>query len=1182
MVRTLRLLAAALFALVLVPVGFGQGITTGTITGSVTDQSGAVIQNAQIHAVDTAKGTTLETNSLADGIFSFRAVPIGTYRLEVTASGFSRTILDNVGVVSGVTTNVNAIQLGIGASQQIEVSATSSPVLNTVDAQVTTTFSTQSVQSLPLNNGFDTATQVIPGVASTHGNNFSNTNGDGFSVNGQSGRFNNFELDGQANNDNSVAGPQVFFGSQDAIQELQVITNTYSAQYGRNAGAVVNYITKSGSNSFHGSGFELYQGQALSSLTNFDKNPLFGFCASGESASSGCTPPVVPRFVENRFGGTLGGPILKDKLFFFGSTFWDRVRTGVSPSQSLPFLTPTPAGIQQLQGDFPNNPAVGMLAGYGPYGLTAGNPTPSGPIVMESVTGPNGSSFMVPFAGVQRSIPSLFNDQENLGRLDWSPTGKDHLFLRYFYQDQLNTGVAVSGSGAGSIAAGGYVDVPGTTHSIGADWTHAFNARWVDQLRYSFQQSKVFFQGGSVPACTSTDLTVCPAQVSFTGSNSDSGFGYGAAFPQGRTVKVTQIQNNATWSRGNHTILFGGEFGYQNSPNVFLPLYNGNYLYSDFSSFVQDSGSVLLADGNPVIPFTEPDAAAYIQDEWKVSPSFTAHLGLRWEFFGQAVNKLHNETVARESNPATAFWDPALPLADRTVGSVDQNYKNFEPRIGFAWNPDFDKNLVVNAGYSINANPAFYNIFLLDAIASPVANTGSVNCNGTCQPADGNMTGASVRAVNLPNLPKGPGIDPRFRDQTYVPSNFRTPYVQTYTLAIQHQIGHAAVGEIRYVGTKTTHNFQSVNQNPYLLPVATDFPTFVSPASLCQDNTQPGFGRPSCNNANLGFVSNGGWANYNGLQTNLTTQRYHGLTGTLSYTWSRYTDNATDVFSSGTGAGSTTAFSQNPLDPNVGERGVGGNSYPNVVGAGFTYELPKFSNTSGLVSHLVNGYMLGSVYRYTSGQPFNAFQPLALDSFTGDTSYCDGVFNSSSVGPGNDTCRLALSNPKAPLNTVAYLNPYTGPFVNGAPTKGTPQYVVYNTNGPTVDPTTGAVTGYNPGTPTDPSSAHWIINNQAYAQAVGNPYPGSSRNNLRGETFSDLDLSVYKTTQITERVSLQLQFNTYNLLNQMYRGVGTPGVGNFSPSGFNSFLSTAFNSSGSVPGNTSGNRFVIFGGKIIF
>jgi hypothetical protein len=1152
-------------------VAYSQGITTGSIIGTVVDPSGAAVTKAQIIATNNSQGTERQTTTNSAGAFSFYTVPIGTYTLTVSAPGFSNATVNAVQVNAGATSNLNIVKLALAsAATQVEVSGETAALLQTTDSQVTTSFDTQAIENIPLNNGFDTVTEVIPGVASTHGATFSNFSGDSFSVNGQNGRYNNFEIDGQANNDNSVAGPQIFFGNQDAVQEIQVITNNYSAQYGRNAGAVVNYITKSGTNAFHGSGFEFYQGNMLASLTNFEKNPLFGYCAPGQSPSSGCAQPVVPRYVENRYGGTIGGPVLKDKLFFFGSTYWDKLLTGVVPSQSLPLLTPTPAGIAALQTAFPGNPAVAGLAKYGPYGVTQGNPQPLGTPVLEKVTGPNGTSATIPFAGVTRSIGTPFNDQEHLGRLDWQATGRDHMFLRYFYQNSVSTGVS---GGSPSLAAGDFINVPGTTHSVGADWTHTFSEHWLDQLRYSFQESKIFFQGGAIPSCLASNLTACPADVVFTGSNLDASFGINAAFPQGRTVKVTQVQNNATWTRGNHTILFGGEFDYQNSPNIFLPLYNGFYEYSTFSDYLSDNGALLLADGNPVIPFTEPDAAAYIQDDWKVTPTFTAHIGLRWEFFGQAVNKLHNETVARESNPATAFFETSLPLSERTVPGVAQVYKNFEPRIGFAWNPNFDRKFVVRGGYAINANPAYYNIFLLDAIATPVAITQSLPCSQNCLAANGNLSGAGVRAANASKLMLGQ--DPRFFDQTYVPTNFRTPYVQTYTIALEHQIGTAAVGSVRYVGSKTTQNFQSVDENPYLVPVAAAFPNLVSPHSLCSTPGAPGVGRPTCDRANLSFVTNGGWASYNALDLNLTSRNYHGLTGTLSYTFSRNLDNTTDVFSSTSGAGSSVAFPQNPLDPSAGERGLDGLSYPHVVGASFVYNLPTFVHSTGLLSRLVNGFNLSGIYRFTSGQPFSAVQPLTLDGNTGDQSFCDNTFNASGVGPATDTCRLALSNPKAPLNTVAYLNPYVS--VNGAPVPGTPHYINYNSDGPDQNG------NYQAGTPVDPTSSHWIVNNQAYALSVGNPYPGVSRNTLRGQTFSDLDATIYKTTKVTERLSIQLSMSAYNALNQMYRNPPLPGLQNYSPTGFNPFLSNAEQASGvNTSVVTAGNRWIIIGGKVLF
>ena len=227
--------------------------------------------------------------------------------------------------------------------------------------------------------------------------------------------------------------------------------------------------------------------------------------------------------------------------------------------------------------------------------------------------------------------------------------------------------------------------------------------------------------------------------------------------------------------------------------------YNGNLNYQTFNDFLQQGSSgnafALLANGPAVTPFTEIDAAGYVQDDWKVTPSFTAHLGLRWEFFSQAVNLLHSETVARQSNPATAFWDQSLPLSATTDPAVSNFYEGFQPRIGFAYNPQFDKNLVVRGGYAINENPAYYNLITLASDAAPVVNFGAIGCDPSdpCIPSNGSLLGSDVRTTNLPALPTGG--DPRSGFEQYFPTNFRPPYVQTYTLAVEHQLGKAAVGE---------------------------------------------------------------------------------------------------------------------------------------------------------------------------------------------------------------------------------------------------------------------------------------------------------------------------------------------------------------------------------------------------
>jgi hypothetical protein len=1198
-VKIVNRLVLSLGAFILAASAWGQGITTGTITGTVTDPSGAVVPGAQIQITDLATGVKLDVKSGGDGSFKFFAVPIGTYRALITAGGFANEDVDNVQVVAGATTNLAEVKLHVaaGQAQEVEVNGSAAALLETSDSQVTTIFDANSVQNLPLNNGFDTVVELIPGVTGVGDDNFSNSNGDNYSVNGQSSRYNNYEIDGQSNNDNSVGGTLVFFGNQDAIQQLQVITNDYSAQYGRNAGAVENYITKSGTNSFHGSGFDLYQSQFMSSLSNGEKNPLL------------IATPVLPRYVENRPGATIGGPVFRNKLFFFFSTYWDRVRTGVAPSESFPFLTPVPgaAGLGAIQSAFASDPGAATIAGFGPYSIAAGNPQPipvpaafcpagdtytGGGACLESVTDANGATANVQVAGVTRSITSPTNDQEQLARLDWQPTEKDRFFLRFLYQNQLALGLP----GTDGIGAGDWYNEPSETYDIGADWTHSFTTNFVDQLRYSYQDSKVDFQGGPFPNCVVTNFGVCPAEVNFNGGLEESNFGGDADFPQGNTVKVTQVQNNATWTHGHQTLLFGGEFDYQNSPDTGIFYYNGQPNYATLSNLLgaQDaelvgegappgtSSYAYLANGDLTVPFTEPDVAAYFQDDWKALPTLTLHLGVRWEFFSDVIDKLHSQTVARESNPATAFWDPSLPLSVRTVPYVPQIYTNFEPRIGLAWNPDFDKKLVVSSGYAINANPAYYNLALLVADGAPVTNDGAILCgSNACLPSNGSILNTDFRTLNLPSLPTGG--DPGQDVVDSFPTNFRTPYVQTWTLGIQHQIGNAAVGEVRYVGSKTTDDFQSIDANPYLLPVVSAFPKFYTGLSLCSNPSADGYGRPNCNYGDLIQTSNGGWANYNALELNLTTQNYHGLNSTVSYTFSKAMNNATDGFRSTGAGGSTNAFAQNPLDTSVAERGLSGNDFPNTLGIGFTYNIPKFVKGDSLLGRFANGFLLSGIYRYRSGQVYTPYQPIDLDANTGDTSFCDGAFNQDVTGI--DTCRLVVSNKNAPINTVAYLNPYTGgqepspgtPTIRaGTPLPGTPEYVVYNSDGFNGDTSTYPTGVYSPGTPVNPANAHWIINNQAYALSVNNPYPGWSRSLLRGQPYSDFDATVVKTFPIAERVNLQLSMAAYNALNQQFRGVGNAFVG------ASNFTSNAENPSGSVPGSASGNRFVILGGKVVF
>jgi hypothetical protein len=552
---------------------FAQGITTGGLTGVAVDQQGAVVPQASIIATNVATGAKMAQNTREDGGFSLLAMPTGTYTLTFSAPGFADVIIKEL------TVNVGSRDLGKitfkPSSVQVTVQVTeSNPIINTNEAQISTTFETEQIANLPLNNGFDAITLLEPGVTQTHDSSFSNNNGASFSVNGQRGRSNNFEIDGQSNNDNSVAGPQVFFGNQDAIAGVQIITNNFSAQYGRNMGAVVNYISKTGTNALHGSVFEFYQGNWGEAFLQGQKNPLQGYCAAGQSPDTGCLKPTLSRFVENKFGGTLGFPILKDKLWGFGSIYLDRYHLGAGTySSGNTSLFPTPASLSALAAAGVGNGGVASLVNSGPYSIKTGNPHP-GSVVRTTNLTVNNVAVPVELAPVIRDVTGQYNDEELMGRLDWQPTTKDHVFVRYYYQDAPSTG-SYADSSSSDLAAGRWYNVPGTTHSIGGDFTHTFSPSWVNQIRYSFQQAKILFQAGAQPECTVNTPDKCNSSIGL--GSGYLGYGYSSTYPQGRTVKNTQVQDNATWSHGRHTFYFGGEWSFQNSPNPFLPNYNGTF-----------------------------------------------------------------------------------------------------------------------------------------------------------------------------------------------------------------------------------------------------------------------------------------------------------------------------------------------------------------------------------------------------------------------------------------------------------------------------------------------------------------------------------------------------------------------------------------------------------------------------
>jgi outer membrane receptor protein involved in Fe transport len=1153
-------LLAAVIVVLAASLAVGQGIVTGSISGTVEDQQGAMVSGAKVTARQLATNREYTGTSSHAGAIELNVLPPGDYDVKIEAPSFRAAESKRVTVAVGADTSLGVVRLEVGSPSETVTVEGSAPLIETTTDQITNTFDAQQATTVPIGNNFDTLALFLPGVAPLGDAGFSNTNGEGFSANGQRGRANNFQIDGQGNNDNSIAGPSIFFGNQDAIQEIQVLTN-YDAEYGRNMGSVVNYVTKAGTNQFHGTGYEFWQGNTFSSLDNQEKSPVFGFCSAGQSTSTGCTKPVVPQYVDNRFGGTLGGPIWKDKIWFFGSANFERTRAGGSPSSS-PGPVPTPTGIQQLTAAFPNSPVGPLEAAIGPATLTSqGSPKFSNIqniLVTNQIDPTTGSAFdctvtptspgctPIQFGTITRFVPSPFNDYEGTGRVDVKVTSKDNFFGRYVFQQTISSGVNF-GNG---VDVGDWQSVPARDQQIGLDWVHTFSSTLLNQARFSYSRARVFFEEGSQTSCNDKSPLGCAADIIMLGSapQDSVGFGVAAGFPQGRLLNVWQVQDNLTLNRGRHLLKFGGEYDKQRSPNVFLPGNNSEYFFGSFSDIAANNPlETVVVVGNPNLPFHEKDVAGYFQDDWRIKDNLTLNLGVRWEWNQQAINLLHDRTVAVQTGP-NPLWDNTFPASETEVPKVPEHYHNFGPVFGFAWTPGMmkrvfgEKKTVIRGGFRIAYDPAFYNMFLNVATSAPSVNSDAI-VPGAPLPSSGNYEGNQI----LPFLQSGgfvntAGLNPGIKNHTTVAQNFRSPYAEQWNFGVQRSFTNRIVGEVRYVANHSVAQFQSVNGNPALNALVAGGFSNLIPAGLapCTDPTLPGGnsqGYANCNFRRVIERGNFAWSKYNSLQSELRMGGWRGLTATASYTYSRTFDNASEVYSTVSG-GNTLSFAQDPFNTDRGERAISGLDFPHLASVTLVYDIPFRKNQQGFVGHLLGGWQTSTTYRYATGQPYTTIQ------FHNSGSLCD---HSATMSGTYDACRPILSNAAAPQTSI-------GAFTCTGSTAGT-----------------CSLSDFVTGNPTSLSAVHWVYNDPNAATFYGTPYAGGGRDTLRGQPISTGNLAFFKDTKVTERLTLQFQAQCYNCMNVQFRGtpvsvldlVGSHGPGNPSP-----FQSTAYNFNG------GGNNFV--------
>ncbi len=937
-----RLASAAILLIVstlavpfIAPPAMAAQATTGSIRGVVTDASGAVIAGASVTARNADTGVETKTTSNDEGIYNFPRLGPGRYVLSVEKQDFKRQEFQEVTVNVGQETTIDAALQAGQLTETVTVTAEGQELLQKENVQVSNSFEARKVSELPTNiagGGIDTLALLTPGVVPGLG--FSNSNGAEFSVNGARGRSNNFNIDGQDNNDLSVAGPGFFVDNPDIVGEFQIITNNFSAEYGRNQGAIVNIVTKSGTNEFHGSAFWFHRNRAsLDSMTNIERRT--------DNNGLGHPDPLL----RNVAGGTVGGPVIKERAFFFASyqKIWER--------QSASLLGANPAIIAAdlplLEGlaGFSTNPALQALRNLSAFALTnvgtvfERTDRPFSTIVI------GGQTFRTAFPGRFVSFP--LNAPEFSLRGDVKITDKHSVWYRHLWQtsDSVN---ALAGSN------GFTGDVPATSWHTGGQFTSQLSNTAVNEFRFAVSELSVDFGGGCEGAGCITgtaDILTSAPNISFTGFNSGGialqTIGGATNLPQGRIVKNYQFADNFSKSFGKHQLKMGADIRRLTNDVPFLPNVLGAFRFPNANSIVQNRPSfVNLAVGPLDLAYNETDQFYYFQDDWRVKDNLTLNLGIRYENTGQPVNTIHDITVERESNPSEAFWRQNLPLEARTFPKIPTDNNNWAPRVGFAWRPRFDKGFlsrvfgeqdatVISGGYSIAYDPAFHNILLNISSSAPL-----VFLFTTTNPATGTvtfplpgLTGGDVQAFADSNgLVQRDIFNPLLFNQTDVASDFHSPYAEQWSLRIQREIARNNVLEVRYVGTHGVGLFQTVNANPRIDRLINGFsaggfnfrgfpdlvPAGITPLTCVndpatRDNEAACQGRILAGRGLVRRRQNTAQSLYHGLQMRYDGRMMDQLTLGMSYAWQKALDTASEIFNS-----NESAVSAEPVQHQLG------------------------------------------------------------------------------------------------------------------------------------------------------------------------------------------------------------------------------------------------------------------------
>jgi hypothetical protein len=964
---------------------------TATISGQALDASGAVIPGARVTARNITTALERQTVTSETGDYTIPLLPVGGYEIIAEKDGFKRYV--KTGIVLQVDQRARVdLQLQVGAaSESVQVTA-EVPLVQTDTSSVGAVIDNQKLTEMPLNGRqFYSLALLVPGVAPPAQGSILSFRG-GFNVAGSSELNNNFTLNGLENNDQLLSAP-AFRPSVDAIQEFKIVTGVFPAEYGRNSGSQVIVTTKAGGNALHGTAFEFLRNQATDAKNYF-------------------TPPnsAIPAFKQNQFGGTVGGPIARNKTFFFGSY------EGTRSTQQVTALTNVPlpgmaggdfSGITQIitnplgaNAPFPTNKIPSNMINQIGAALAAYYPAPTSATAAGKLPSNN-------YAFNQPQIDNL-----NLGtlRIDHTFSSKDTLNGSYndFEDSQLTQNNTVCGS---RVIPGFDCTVDLLARLYGLTETHIFAPNLINEFKAGVSQ----FQN---PRITNDQNIKFIEQFGIQGTRLDGppyagvpqtsvqGFatiGEPTNFPQRRVDRTYQLTDGLSWVRGKHALKFGLDLHRFQSNGTVVGNGRGSFTFS--AQTTAPTTGYALADlllGLPTSTARSPFSpryydrtglyAGFAQDDWKISPRLTLNLGLRYEY---NIPIYDHRNLLSNFNPSTGQIDVS-GTSGVSQAVWNANHHDFEPRFGFSWQPFGSPKTVLRGGYGI-----FYNSPALNVVSS-----GPQQSNAPFVSAQ-TFNSSLASPVTFANpFPAANGVA-----GTLTPSAIQRQLpdaqAQQWGLNVQRELTRSLVVEVGYQGSKGTHLplLFNLNQPP---------PGAGTVAQKQALRPYPAFG-------NISYLTARGDSSFNGLVARIEQRFSHGLSFLLAYMHGKSIDDTPGT------PYNVTPSRSSAMDPSnfARERGLSGFDIRNRLVWSPVYQLPfgkgqPWLNGKGPASYIAGGWEISGILTLQNGRPFTAL--VSRDN----ANVLGSVDRPLVIGDGNAGPRTVLQW----INTSAFTLAPAGTFGN--------------------------------------------------------------------------------------------------------------------------------------------------------